>query len=40
MVKVLAADGGFPPNMLRVALTPDSTEPYDPIAGDFFFINV
>jgi hypothetical protein len=40
IVKVLAADGDFPPNLLRVALTPDSTAPYDPIAGDFFFINV
>jgi len=40
VVKVLAADAGFPPNQLSVALTPDSTAPYDPIGGDFFFIDV
>jgi len=40
VVRVLAADAGFPPNQLNVALTPDDTAPYDPIGGDFFLINV
>jgi hypothetical protein len=40
VVKVLAADAGFPADKLKVALTPDSTNPYDPIGGDFFFIDV
>jgi hypothetical protein len=35
VVKVLAADAAVPPT-----LTPDATEPFDPIAGDFFFIDV
>ena len=40
VVKVMAADSGFPADKLKVALTPDSTIPYDPIGGDFFFIDV